>query len=88
MSPSLFYCRLSLALTLSGRGCPRRQSKKRRREILTCLAGGERPVGEIVAALGMEQPFVSKHLEFAGPLFASFPFVSNVQYRLSRMMKK
>jgi hypothetical protein len=22
-------------------------------------------------------------LEFAGPLFASFPFVSNVQYRLS-----
>jgi hypothetical protein len=24
-------------------------------------------------------------LEFAGPLFASFPFVSNVQYRLSEV---
>ena len=26
------------------------------------LAGAERPVGEIVAALGLEQPSVSKHL--------------------------
>jgi DNA-binding transcriptional ArsR family regulator len=29
---------------------------------LTYLAGVERPVGEIVAALGLEQPSVSKHL--------------------------
>jgi DNA-binding transcriptional ArsR family regulator len=34
----------------------------RRREILIYLAGAERTVGEIVAALGLEQPSVSKHL--------------------------
>jgi DNA-binding transcriptional ArsR family regulator len=34
----------------------------RRREILNYLALQERPVGDIVAALGMEQPSVSKHL--------------------------
>jgi DNA-binding transcriptional ArsR family regulator len=37
-------------------------AEPRRREILSYLAGGERPVGEIVAALGLEQPSVSKHL--------------------------
>jgi DNA-binding transcriptional ArsR family regulator len=37
-------------------------AEPRRREILSYLAGEERPVGEIVAALGMEQPSVSKHL--------------------------
>jgi DNA-binding transcriptional ArsR family regulator len=37
-------------------------AEPRRREILSYLAGAERPVGEIVAALGMEQPSVSKHL--------------------------
>ena len=37
-------------------------AESRRREILTYLAGAERPVGEIVAALGLEQPSVSKHL--------------------------
>jgi DNA-binding transcriptional ArsR family regulator len=37
-------------------------AEPRRREILLYLAGAERPVGEIVAALGMEQPSVSKHL--------------------------
>ena len=37
-------------------------AEPRRREILTYLAGSERPVGEIVIALGMEQPSVSKHL--------------------------
>jgi DNA-binding transcriptional ArsR family regulator len=37
-------------------------AEPRRREILTYLAGAERPVGEIVAALRMEQPSVSKHL--------------------------
>jgi len=37
-------------------------AEPRRREILTYLAGAERPVQQIVAALGLEQPSVSKHL--------------------------
>lgn len=37
-------------------------AEPRRRDILTFLAFDERPVGEIVDALGMEQPSVSKHL--------------------------
>src|ERR1700741_2377422 len=37
-------------------------AEPRRREILNYLALQERPVGEIVAALGLEQPSVSKHL--------------------------
>ena len=37
-------------------------AEPRRREILSYLADSERPVGEIVAALGLEQPSVSKHL--------------------------
>jgi DNA-binding transcriptional ArsR family regulator len=37
-------------------------AEPRRREILSYLASTERPVGEIVAALGLEQPSVSKHL--------------------------
>ena len=37
-------------------------AEPRRREILNCLALQERSVGEIVAALEMEQPSVSKHL--------------------------
>jgi DNA-binding transcriptional ArsR family regulator len=37
-------------------------AEPRRREILSYLADSERPVGEIVAALGFEQPSVSKHL--------------------------
>lgn len=37
-------------------------AEPRRREILSYLAGAERPVGEIVDALGMPQPSVSKHL--------------------------
>ena len=35
----------------------------RRRDILVYLTSRERPVGEIVAALGLEQPSVSKHLK-------------------------
>jgi DNA-binding transcriptional ArsR family regulator len=38
-------------------------AEPRRREILIYLAATERPVGEIVAALGLEQPSVSKHLK-------------------------
>ena len=37
-------------------------AEPRRREILNYLALQERPVGEIVDALQMEQPSVSKHL--------------------------
>ena len=37
-------------------------AEPRRREILNYLAIQERLVGEIVAALGLEQPSVSKHL--------------------------
>ena len=37
-------------------------AEPRRREILSYLVAQERSVGDIVAALGMEQPSVSKHL--------------------------
>ena len=34
----------------------------RRRQILDALAGGERPVNDLVRVLGLAQPQVSKHL--------------------------
>jgi len=37
-------------------------AEPRRRQILTFLATGERQVGEIVIAIGLDQPSVSKHL--------------------------
>jgi DNA-binding transcriptional ArsR family regulator len=37
-------------------------AEPRRRAILDQLARGERPVGELVDALGLAQPLVSKHL--------------------------
>ncbi len=37
-------------------------AEPRRREIIDVLAGGERPVGDLVHVLGMAQPQVSKHL--------------------------
>jgi DNA-binding transcriptional ArsR family regulator len=37
-------------------------AESRRRDILSFLAMEERPVGDIVAALELEQPSVSKHL--------------------------
>ncbi len=37
-------------------------AEPRRREILNYLALKDRPVGDIVSALGLEQPSVSKHL--------------------------
>ena len=37
-------------------------AEPRRREILDVLAGGERPVNDLVRELGMAQPQVSKHL--------------------------
>lgn len=38
-------------------------AEPRRREILNYLALQERPVGDIVVSLGLEQPSVSKHLK-------------------------
>ena len=37
-------------------------AEPRRRQILTYLAGSERQVGDIVIAVGLDQPSVSKHL--------------------------
>ena len=37
-------------------------AEPRRREIVDVLAGGERPVNDVVRELGMAQPQVSKHL--------------------------
>jgi len=38
-------------------------AESRRRDILVYLATRERPVGDIVSALGLSQPSVSKHLK-------------------------
>lgn len=37
-------------------------AEPRRRQILDVLAGGERPVNDLVQAVGLTQPQVSKHL--------------------------
>jgi DNA-binding transcriptional ArsR family regulator len=37
-------------------------AEPRRRQILDVLAGGERPVNDLVSTLGLTQPQVSKHL--------------------------
>ncbi|HVD48124.1 MAG TPA: metalloregulator ArsR/SmtB family transcription factor [Candidatus Limnocylindria bacterium] len=37
-------------------------AEPRRRQILDVLAGGERPVNDLVGVLGLAQPLVSKHL--------------------------
>jgi DNA-binding transcriptional ArsR family regulator len=37
-------------------------AEPRRRQILDALAGGERPVNDLVSLLGLAQPLVSKHL--------------------------
>lgn len=41
-------------------------AEPRRRQILDALAGGERPVNDLVQALGLSQPQVSKHLRCSG----------------------
>ena len=38
-------------------------AEPRRREVLSVLASGEKPVGDIVRTLGWPQPQVSKHLQ-------------------------
>jgi DNA-binding transcriptional ArsR family regulator len=37
-------------------------AEPRRRQIVDALSGGERPVNDLVQALGLNQPQVSKHL--------------------------
>jgi DNA-binding transcriptional ArsR family regulator len=37
-------------------------AEPRRRQILDVLAGGERPVNDVVRLLGLAQPQISKHL--------------------------
>lgn len=37
-------------------------AEPRRRQVLDVLAGGERPVNDLVKVLGLAQPLVSKHL--------------------------
>jgi DNA-binding transcriptional ArsR family regulator len=37
-------------------------AEPRRRQILDALAGGERPVNDLVGLLGLGQPLVSRHL--------------------------
>lgn len=37
-------------------------AEPRRRQILDLLAGGERPVNDLVVELGVAQPVISKHL--------------------------
>jgi DNA-binding transcriptional ArsR family regulator len=38
-------------------------AEPRRRQILDLLAGGERPVNDLVSRIGLTQPQVSKHLK-------------------------
>ena len=38
-------------------------AEPRRRQILDLLAGGELPVNDVVAQLGLSQPLISKHLK-------------------------
>jgi DNA-binding transcriptional ArsR family regulator len=45
-------------------------AEPRRREILDLLAGGERPVNDLVQQLGLAQPQVSKHLRVLGEVGA------------------
>ena len=54
---------LSMARALTTSDAFNAVAEPRRRDILNYLASDERPVNEIVAALRMEQPSVSKHLK-------------------------
>ena len=56
----MYSCRVPRAATTSD--AFNAVAEPRRREILTYLALRERPVGDIVTTLGLEQPSVSKHL--------------------------
>jgi DNA-binding transcriptional ArsR family regulator len=55
------YC-LSMARAATTTDAFNAVAEPRRRQILDVLAGGERPVNDLVDALGLAQPQVSKHL--------------------------
>jgi len=55
------YC-LAMARASTNSDAFNAVAEPRRRDILSFLALDERPVGDIVDALGIEQPSVSKHL--------------------------
>src|SRR6202042_26199 len=56
----MYYSRMPRATTTSD--AFNAVAEPRRREILNYLALQERPVGDIVTGLGIEQPSISKHL--------------------------
>ena len=60
MPISVYDCRIARAATTAD--AFNAVAEPRRREILDVLAGGERPVNDLVRRLGLAQPQVSKHL--------------------------
>src|SRR6267378_5492413 len=56
------YMILSMARAATTADAFNAVAEPRRRQILDALAGGERPVNELVRLLGLGQPQVSKHL--------------------------
>jgi DNA-binding transcriptional ArsR family regulator len=54
---------LSMARAMTTSDAFNAVAEPRRRDILNYLASTEHPVNEIVVALGLEQPSVSKHLK-------------------------
>ena len=56
----VYYIRMARAATTAD--AFNAVAEPRRRQILDVLAGGERPVNDLVAQLGLAQPQVSKHL--------------------------
>lgn len=60
MSISVYDARMARAATTAD--AFNAVAEPRRRQILDVLAGGERPVNDLVVQLGLAQPQVSKHL--------------------------
>jgi DNA-binding transcriptional ArsR family regulator len=60
MPISAYNCRVARAATTAD--AFNAVAEPRRRQILDALAGGERPVNDLVRTLGLAQPQVSKHL--------------------------
>ena len=56
------YTLLSVARAATTADAFNAVAEPRRRQILDALAGGERPVNDLVRLLGLAQPQVSKHL--------------------------
>jgi DNA-binding transcriptional ArsR family regulator len=56
------YCFSAMARTATTADAFNAVAEPRRRQILDVLAGGERPVNDLVYRTGLAQPQVSKHL--------------------------